>query len=48
MLDIEENDFNSSVDKVINSNQSGFVADPGGSGKTSFLKLLQDKLKQQD
>ena len=40
--DIEETDFNP---WVISSNQSGFVADPGGSGKTSLLTLLQDKLK---
>jgi ATP-dependent exoDNAse (exonuclease V) alpha subunit len=42
------NKFNELSDKIINSNQSFFTTGPGGSGKSSLLKQLQDVLTKRD
>ena len=46
--DVEDNDFKPLVDKIMKSDQSYFITGPGGSGKTSLLKQLQDVLSKQD
>lgn len=42
--DVEDNDFNPLVGKVINGNSSYFVTGPAGCGKTHLLNQLKDKL----
>jgi ABC-type lipoprotein export system ATPase subunit len=46
--DVEDNDFKPLVDKIMKSEQSFFITGPGGSGKTSLLKLIQAELTKQD
>ncbi len=48
MFDVEDNYFKSLVDRIMKSNQSYFITGPGGSGKTSLLKQLQEVLTIQD
>ncbi len=49
-FDVEDNDFKPLVDKIMKSEQSYFITGPGGSGKTTILKQLQDvfRLTKQD
>jgi hypothetical protein len=42
------NKFNILRDTIVKSNQSYFIAGPGGSGKTILLKQLQDVLSKQN
>ena len=46
--DVEDNDFKPLVEKIMKSNKSYFITGPGGSGKTSLLKMLQDELTDQE
>ena len=46
--DAEDNDFKPLVEKIMKSNQSYFITGPGGSGKTTILKLLQEELTSQE
>jgi len=46
--DVEDDNFEPLVEKVMKSNQSYFITGPGGSGKTTLLKLLQEELTKQD
>jgi len=45
--DTGSNDFTSYVDKIIESNQSVHIDGRGGTGKSTLLRLLQQKLKEQ-
>ena len=43
--DVEDNNFKPLVDKIIKSNKSYFLTGPGGVGKSSLIKLTQERLK---
>ena len=44
--DVEDNDFSPIVDKIIESNQGCFLNGPAGCGKSTLIKLLQNKLDE--
>ena len=46
--DVDDNNFEPLVNKVMDSKQSWFITGPGGSGKTSLIKDLQQKMDEQD
>ena len=42
--DVDDNNFEPLVDKIIDSNESCFITGPGGVGKSSLIKLTQERL----
>ena len=46
--DVKDNNFEPFIKRIMKSNQSYFITGPGGSGKTSLLKQLQEELTKQD
>ena len=46
--DVKDNNFEPFIKRIMKSNQSYLITGPGGSGKTSLLKQLQEELTKQD
>jgi Cdc6-like AAA superfamily ATPase len=46
--DVDDNNFEPLVNKVMDSKPSWFITGPGGSGKTSSIKDLQQKMDEQE
>jgi DNA replication protein DnaC len=42
--DVDDNNFKSLVDKIIDSDQSCMLEGPGGVGKSYLIKLLQERM----
>jgi energy-coupling factor transporter ATP-binding protein EcfA2 len=46
--DVKDNNFEPFIARIMKSSQSYFITGPGGSGKTTSLKQLQEVLTKQD
>jgi 5-methylcytosine-specific restriction endonuclease McrA len=46
--DVDDNNFEPLVNKIMGSKESWFITGPGGSGKTTLIKDLQQKMKEQE
>ena len=42
--DVDDNNFEPLVNKIMDSKQSWFITGPGGSGKTTLIKDLQKRM----
>ena len=46
--DVDANNFEPLVNKIMESYQSLFITGPGGSGKTTLIKELQKKMNEEE
>ena len=44
--DVDDNNFDPLVNKIIDSNESYFITGPGGAGKSTLINMLKQKIRE--